>query len=101
MNSKCFSATDIFLAGLKGMNNITLLGSPSGGGSGGSESFKLGSTPIQLTLSSMASFQSNGKLFDGNGVDPDKLLYHVPEYFIGLHDNVLEEALKMISTGKK
>ena len=101
MNSKCFSATDIFLAGLKGMKNVILVGSPSGGGSGGSESFKLGSTPIQVTLSSIASFQSHGKLFDGHGVDPDRLLYHVPEYFIGLRDNVLEEALKMIADTKK
>jgi hypothetical protein len=101
MNAKCFSATDIFLAGLKGMKNITLLGSPSGGGSGGSETFNLGSTGIQVTLSSMASFQSNGKLFDGNGVAPDKLLYHVPEYFIGVRDNVLEEALKIVADNRK
>ncbi len=33
MNGKSFSATDIFLAGLKGMKNVTLLGTPSAGGS--------------------------------------------------------------------
>jgi hypothetical protein len=101
MNAKCFSATDIFLAGLKGMKNVTLLGSPSGGGSGGSETLNLGSTGIQITLSTMASFQSNGKLFDGNGVAPDMILYHAPEYFIGLRDNVLEEALKIVAHDKK
>ncbi len=101
MNSKCFSATDIFLAGLKGMKNVTLLGSPSGGGSGASESFELGSTNIRVTLSSMASFQSNGKLFDGNGVEPDIILCHVPEYFIGLRDNVLDTALKIIMDDRK
>jgi peptidase S41-like protein len=31
LNGKSFSATDIFLAGLKGMKNVLLLGTPSSG----------------------------------------------------------------------
>jgi hypothetical protein len=96
MNAKCFSATDIFLAGLKGMKNVTLLGTPSGGGSGNSESLDLGNTPIRVTLSTMASFQATGKLFDGNGVHPDILLHQEPEYYIGSRDNVLGRALEII-----
>lgn len=93
MNAKSFSATDIFLAGLKGLKNVTLLGAPSGGGSGNKETIKLGTTPIELEISTMASFQSNGKLFDGNGVEPDILLQQVPEYYIGGSDNVLDRAV--------
>lgn len=96
MNAKCFSATDIFLAGLKGMKNVTLLGTPSGGGSARSQRVDLGETPYRLRLGSMASFQANGKLFDGNGVRPDVVLEPVPEYHIGGRDNALEEALEWI-----
>jgi hypothetical protein len=44
----------------------------------------------------MASFQADGKLFDGNGIHPDELVEPVPEYYIGGRDNVLEEAVRRI-----
>jgi len=50
MNAKCFSATDIFLAGLKGMKNVTLLGTPSSGGSAFTQDVALGTTPIRLRI---------------------------------------------------
>jgi hypothetical protein len=33
MNYQCFSATEIFMAGLWGVRDVTLLGTPSSGGS--------------------------------------------------------------------
>ncbi|MDA8019420.1 MAG: S41 family peptidase [Thermoanaerobaculia bacterium] len=96
MNAKCFSATDIFLAGLKGMENVTLLGTSSGGGSALSQRVGLGATPFRLRIGSMASFQSNGKLFDGNGVPPDVEVEPVPIYYIGGEDNALEEAVERL-----
>jgi C-terminal processing protease CtpA/Prc len=44
----------------------------------------------------MASFQADGKLFDGNGVSPDVVVEPVPEYHVGGRDNALDEALKWI-----
>jgi C-terminal processing protease CtpA/Prc len=96
MNAGCFSATDIFLAGLKGMKNVTLLGTPSGGGSAFVQTVALGPTPFRLRLGSMASFQADGKLFDGNGVSPDVVVEASPEYHIGGLDNVLAEAVKRV-----
>jgi Peptidase family S41 len=96
MNAKCFSATDIFLAGLKGMNNVTLLGTPSGGGSAFAQSVTLGATPFRVRLGSMASFQTDGKLFEGYGVNPDMVVEPMPEYYIGGTDNVLEAAVRRI-----
>jgi hypothetical protein len=96
MNGKSFSATDIFLAGLKGMKNVLLLGTPSSGGSAFSQEIVLEPTPLLLRIGSMASFQAGGKLFDGHGVQPDVLLEPVPEYYIGVRDNVLEEAMRRI-----
>ena len=96
MNAKCFSATDIFLAGLKGVKNVTLLGTPGGGGSARLQHVPLGETPFILRIGSMASFQADGRLFDGNGVSPDVVIAPLPEYHIGRRDNALEEALKRI-----
>jgi hypothetical protein len=98
MNAKCFSATDIFLAGLKGMRNATLLGTPSGGGSGFAHDVVLGATPFRVRIGSMVSFQADGQLFDGNGVRPDVVVEPAPEYYVGGHDNVLEAAVKRIKS---
>lgn len=96
MNANCFSATDIFLAGLKGMKTVTLFGTPSGGGSAFAHRLPVGATPFRVRLGTMASFQADGSLFDGNGVQPDVVIEPVPEYHIGGRDNVLEEAMKRI-----
>lgn len=97
MNAKCFSATDIFLAGLKGMKNVTLLGTPSGGGSAFTQDVILGTTPIRLRIGSMASLQADGRLFDGHGVSPDVEVDPTPEYHIGGLDNVLAEAVRRVT----
>jgi hypothetical protein len=44
----------------------------------------------------MASFQRDGRLFDGHGVLPDVVVVPAPEYYIGGADAVLAEALKRI-----
>jgi hypothetical protein len=96
LNGKSFSATDVFLAGLKGMKNVVLMGSVSSGGSAFTQEIPLGETKLRLRIGSMASFQSDGSLFDGNGVYPDVVVEPVPDYFIGGRDNVLEAAVKRI-----
>ncbi len=98
MNGKSFSATDIFLAGLKGMKNVTLLGTPSAGGSAYTQEVALGATPLRVRIGSMASFQADGRLFDGHGVRPDVIVEPTPEYYVGGPDNVLAEALKRLGT---
>jgi len=100
MNATNFSATDIFLTGLKGMKNVTLLGTASSGGSANTQTVTLGKTPLVLRIGAMASFQSDGRLFDGNGVSPDVAVNPVPYYYIGGPDNALTEALKRIQRGE-
>jgi hypothetical protein len=96
MNGRCFSATDIFLAGLKGMKNVTLLGSPSAGGSAYTQEVEIGDTQIRLRIGSMASFQGDGRLFDGHGITPDVMIEPAPDYFIGGADRVLAEAIRRL-----
>ncbi|GLR19545.1 S41 family peptidase [Portibacter lacus] len=71
MNEGCFSATDIFLSTLKEIDNVTLIGTASGGGSGRSKRYRLDHSLIEFRLSSIVSYQPNGDLYDGIGVHPD------------------------------
>jgi hypothetical protein len=71
MNEGCFSATDIFLSTLKEIDGVTLIGTPSGGGSGRSQKYTLKNSVVEIQLSSIVSFQPSGKLYDGIGVRPD------------------------------
>jgi len=73
--------------------NVTLMGLPSGGGSGCYQVYRLRNSQIRIRLSSMASFRPNGKLYDGNGVQPDIVVEPAPTDFIGQTDTVLEAAI--------
>ena len=95
-----FSACDIFLGAFKGLKNVTLMGQPSGGGSGCYQIYRLRNSRIQIYLSSMASFQPNGKLYDGNGIQPDIVVEPVPTDFIGRTDTVLDKAIDFINSKK-
>jgi len=100
MDSANFSATDIFLGAFKGRHNVTLMGTPSGGGSGRFQSFRLRHSSIQVHLSSMVSFQPGGALYDGNGIQPDVLLEPTSEDLIGKTDSVLDAARRKLRTGR-
>ncbi len=101
MNQKCFSATDIFLSSFKGWRNITLLGIASAGGSARSVWTELPGSKLEVRLASMASFQIDGDLHDGNGTQPDIVVEPEPSYFIhNGRDNILEEALEILKKHK-
>lgn len=87
-----FSSWDIFLGAFKGFKNVTLMGLPSGGGSGCYQAYRLANSRIRIHLSSMASFQPNGKLYEGNGIQPDIIIEPIPTDFIGKTDSVLQAA---------
>jgi len=53
MDAACFSATDIFLSTFKEIDDVTLIGTPSGGGSGRSQPYVLSNSFIEINLSSM------------------------------------------------
>jgi hypothetical protein len=95
MNEKCFSATDVFLAALKGMPSVTLVGTTSGGGSARAETVRLGNTSISVRLGSMVSFMRNGQLFDGSGVEPDVIVHPEPDYFVARSDHALKKAVEL------
>lgn len=96
MDRRNFSACDIFLGAFKGWKNVTLMGQPSGGGSGCRESYRLYNSQINIYLSSMASFRPNGKLYDGNGIQPDVVIEPIPTDFIGKTDSILQAAIQRL-----
>ncbi|MHC4956560.1 MAG: S41 family peptidase, partial [Planctomycetota bacterium] len=96
MDGGCFSATDIFLGAFKGVRGVTLLGTPSGGGSGRSRKITLPTSGVRLRVSTMASFQPNGKLYDGNGIVPDVIVDATPADWIGKTDSQLDAAHKRL-----
>jgi len=96
MDSRNFSAADIFLGAFKGQRNVTLMGTPSGGGSGRYESFRLLHSNIEVRLSSMVSFQPSGALYEGQGIQPDVLIEPTITDCLGKTDSTLETAVQRI-----
>jgi hypothetical protein len=98
MDRGSFSATDVVLASVKGLENITLMGTPSGGGSGAAFATTLVNSGLQVQLSSMVSFQKNGSLIDSRGIEPDIHVEPFPEFYVaGGRDVVLERAIELIT----
>ncbi|MBL7214633.1 MAG: hypothetical protein ISS71_03030 [Phycisphaerae bacterium] len=97
MESWNFSACDIFLGAFKGWRNVTLLGTPSGGGSGSAIGYRLRHSDIRVKLSSMVSFRPNGMLYDGNGIQPDIYCEPIPTDYIGQTDTLLDKAIAILN----
>lgn len=96
-----FSASDIFLGGFKDWRSVTLLGTPSSGGSGFNRMTTLSNSAIRVRISSMASFQPNGLLYEGHGIKPD-IHYEMTvqdwrDLFKG-KDPLIEKAREIIKT---
>jgi len=98
MDSFNYSAADIFLGGFEGLPNVTLMGQPSGGGSGCRVKHRLRRSLIGVALSTMVSLRPNGELYDGRGIQPDVLVEPLATDFIGRSDTALDAALAHLKT---
>lgn len=70
-NERSFSAATVFTSAFKGLPNVKTVGVTTDGSSGNSKRFYLKNSNIRVKLSTMLSFQRNGKTLDGNGTEPD------------------------------
>ncbi|MCP4848836.1 MAG: hypothetical protein GY899_12915 [Verrucomicrobiaceae bacterium] len=95
-DSGTFSAGDIFLGGFKGLENVTLMGMPSGGGNGWMDSYSLPNTGLGFVLCQSAKFLPTGEPYDGVGVAPDVVMEALPADILGGSDSVLDAALKRL-----
>jgi len=92
MDGDSFSATDVFCGAMKGWRSVTLMGTPSGGGSGRAKEYTLTHSGLRVLLSSMASFQPSGALYDGRGVEPDAIVEPTLSDLLGESDTLLDSA---------
>ena len=97
MDKTCWSASDVVLSSVKGLPNVTLIGEPSIGASGARIITTLRNSGLDLYLSSMASFQNTGQLYETNGIQSDIYLEPRPEFFLqDGDDRVLRYAIQRI-----
>lgn len=73
-NERSFSAASILVSVFKGLPNITVSGVTTDGSSGNSERFELPNSKLQGRISTMVSYQKDGKILDGIGTEPDIII---------------------------
>jgi Peptidase family S41 len=91
------SAGDIFTSAFKDWRNVTLIGTPTMGRSGHGREFLLPHSKLTVNLSTMASFQKTGQLYDTVGIAPDLTMEPVPTDWFGATDTVLERVRAMVA----
>ncbi len=96
MDGDCFSATSIFLAAMATRDDVTLLGTPAASGSGRVQSTDI-NDDFRLRLSTMASFMPDGRLFDGNVIEPDVEVWPTLTDVTGESDTQLEAAIELLN----
>jgi hypothetical protein len=105
-NHRTFSAAEIFAASLRRLDNVTLVGTATTAGGGGTESWRapLKHSRLRLILASGVYLRADGTLIDGRGVAPDIVVEPDADTYIGGRDRMLDkaiEALKMKAGGRK
>lgn len=95
-NAGSASASDGFANALGLLPQVTLIGEPTAGMSGANRSVMLKHSKLKLNLSSMASFQPNGELFEGNGVEVDITKLPTSSDYVKGSDSVLSFAQELL-----
>lgn len=91
-----FSVASVFTSALKGLSKVKIVGVTTDGSSGNSKKSYLPNSGIRVKVSTMLSFQRNGKTLDGNGTEPD-IYIPIETSEITLNKDVqLEKLLKLI-----
>lgn len=73
-NERSFSAASVLVSVFKGLPNIKIVGVTTDGSSGNSQRFELPNSELRGKISTMVSFQKNGKILDGIGTEPDLII---------------------------
>lgn len=95
-DERSFSAASVFASALKGLSNVKIAGVTTNGSSGRSRRFNLTHSNIRIRLSTMLSFQRNGKVLDGNGTEPDIVIDRKEAQLLGKSDTQLDDLISLI-----
>ena len=97
-NEKTFSAASVFVSAFKGLPNIKIAGVTTDGSSGNSDWVDLPNSKLFGKISTMVSFQKNGKILDGYGTEPDIKIERDLIQVLWLSDTQLEKLKELILT---
>lgn len=97
-NEKTFSAASVFVSAFKGLPNIKIVGVTTDGSSGNSEWIDLPNSKLSGEISTMVSFQKDGKILDGYGTKPDIKIERDLNQVLWLSDTQLEKLKELILT---
>jgi hypothetical protein len=95
-NEKSFSAASVFVAVFKNIPNVKIVGITTDGSSGNSDRFELPNSKIRIKLSTMVSFQKDGKILDGYGTEPDIKIERDINQILWKSDTQLEKLRSLI-----
>ena len=100
-DNRAFSAAELILAGLAELQGVTLIGTRTTAGGGGSPAeFLLTNTGLEFQVCNRVFLRRDGHLIDGCGVRPDICIEPEPEYFLGQEDRMLKRAVKFLSEAR-
>lgn len=97
-NERTFSAASILVSVFKGLPNIKIVGVNTDGSSGNSQRFELPNSELRGKISTMVSFQKNGKILDGIGTKPDIIIERNLDQIFFKEDYQLEKLKEIIKT---
>ncbi|TDQ11827.1 S41 family peptidase [Pedobacter metabolipauper] len=100
VNEESFSAASVFTSAFKGLPNVKIAGETTDGSSGNSKILYLKNSNIKISVSTMLSFQRNGKTLDGNGTIPDLVIQADEKQVLDGYDNQLNKLIKIINVTK-
>ncbi len=97
VNENSFSAATVFTSAFKSLPNVKIIGETTDGSSGNSRKLHLKNSNIRVKVSTMLSFQKNGKTLDGNGTIPDIVISADETQVLKGIDNQLSELINIIN----
>lgn len=99
-NENSFSAASVLVAIFKGLPNVKIVGVTTDGSSGNSDRFELPNSEIRIKISTMVSFQKDGKILDGYGTEPDIEIERDRNQILWKSDTQLEKLRSLILSEK-
>lgn len=100
VNEESFSSASVFASAFKSLPNVKIVGETTDGSSGNSQILYLKNSNIKISVSTMLSFQRNGKTLDGNGTTPDIVIYADENQILNGYDSQLNKLIKLINSTK-
>ncbi len=98
VNEESFSAASVFASAFKSLPNVKIAGETTDGSSGNSRILNLKNSNIRIRVSTMLSFQRNGKTLDGNGTIPDIVIQTDEKQVLDGCDTQLTKLINIINT---